>query len=168
MNTTAAHKHMQVVLLHHMKNVRESILNITHCCITNVRHKQSFSFPSSVSLVSLSKLPTMAMLYFHLTMLPVTSHSSCSLLSISTALPQGVFWQLLHLLYLAVTIPTIITVFIQIETRASISFVTFFTRPLNRASLYSGPGLYFYSFIRACMRWGTQRLHWRRGSYQMS
>ena len=67
MNTRAAHKHMQVVLLHHMKNVRESVLNITHCYITNVRHKQSFSFPSSVSLVSLSKLSTMAMLYFHLT-----------------------------------------------------------------------------------------------------
>ena len=48
MNTTAAHKHMQVVLLHHTKNVRESVLNITHCCITNVRHKRSFSFPSSV------------------------------------------------------------------------------------------------------------------------
>ena len=148
MNTTAAHKHMQVVLLHHMKNVRESVLNITHCCITNVRHKQSFSFPSSVSPVSLSKLSTVAMLYFHLTMLPVTSRSSCSLLSISTALPQGV-WQLLHLLYLAITIPTIITVFIRIEARASIFFVTFFTRPLNRASLYLGPGLYFIA-LYAC------------------
>ena len=129
MNTTAAHKHMQVVLLHHMKNVRESILNITHCCITNVRHKQSFSFPSSVSLVSLSKLSTMAMLYFHLTMLPVTSRSSCSLLSISTALAQGVFWQVLHLLYLVVTIPIIFG-----------SYYTYYNYHIypNR-----GPGLYF-------------------------
>ena len=42
-------------------------------------------------------------------------------------------------------------VFIRIEARASISFVTFLTWPLNGASLYSGPGLYLYNaYVCAC------------------